>query len=217
MFRRIGLTMRASAANGGAIVRDVLAEEWPDAMMRALGAAASWMAIPSLGDRIEIFLREHAIEAVVLTGGEDVGSHPIRDATERRILDLCARERFPVLGVCRGLQLAQVHFGGRLDRAAEAHDAGRLHEIEATSAVGRDLLGAAAAVVPSFHRFGVRASALSPELDAWATSADGLVEGLSHRSAPFIAVQWHPERAMPDPGVGDRLLRGFADGWADGC
>jgi putative glutamine amidotransferase len=76
---------------------------------------------------------------LVLTGGEDVepkrygeapspalgAVQPARDEAEFRVLDCAVRRRMPVFGICRGLQVMNVHFGGTLyqdiatDRAGE--------------------------------------------------------------------------------------------------
>ncbi|HEX5393429.1 MAG TPA: gamma-glutamyl-gamma-aminobutyrate hydrolase family protein, partial [Rhodocyclaceae bacterium] len=43
-------------------------------------------------------------EAILLSGGDDIGTCPARDRTERRLLDLACANAMPVLGICRGMQ-----------------------------------------------------------------------------------------------------------------
>lgn len=212
MARRVGLTMRLDPPANGSEPTDALAAEWPSALRRALGPAR-WLSIPNLGAEVARFLRPWGLAGVVLTGGADVGSCPERDETERHLIDDCIRHRRPLLGVCRGLQLLQHHFGGRLTSAPPEHDRGRTHAIEVCHERGRRLLGCERFTAPSYHRFGVALADLAPELDAWAVSDDGLVEGLHHRELPIVAVQWHPERPLPQLDLADRLLRSFYDGW----
>ncbi len=212
MAKRIGLTMRVEASSPHGEVRDCLAHDWRRLLSRSSGDA-SWVPIPSLGGEVERFLETWEIDAVILTGGNDIGSCPLRDETECRILDYCIALDLPVLGVCRGLELSQVYFGGELSVAPETHREGRVHEIESCEERGRRMLGGGRSVVPSFHAFGVRVADLHPELEAWAVSEDGFVEGLGCRSARLVAVQWHPERFLPDPSLGERLLRGLCNGW----
>ena len=45
----------------------------------------------------------------------------------------------------------------------------------------------------------------------WALSEDGLVEVLAHRTARVVALQWHPERPLPQRAIALRALHGFCD------
>jgi putative glutamine amidotransferase len=165
---KIGLTMRTLDG------RDALERSWAPFMAAAFPDAA-WLPLPNTGDAG--LATAWSLDALILTGGDDVGASACRDATERALLDHALAHGLPVFGVCRGLQLIQVYFGGELSRV-EGH-AGTTH------AVGdRE--------VNSYHHWGVHAPAAP--LEAFARAADGLVEGLRHPSLPLAAVQWHPER-----------------------
>lgn len=210
-LRRIGLTMRVERAPAdGACARDALGHEWGDVLATAL-PGATWVALPNVGHAIERTAAALALDAVILTGGNDLGTCARRDETEASLLRHCLGAGIPVLGVCRGLQMVQTFFGGSLRAASAAHDAGRVHAIEVIERRAHRLLGTTRMRAPSYHRFGVDAAALAPQLEAWALSDDGMVEALAHRSAPIVAVQWHPERPLPEPDVALRLLRGFCD------
>jgi N5-(cytidine 5'-diphosphoramidyl)-L-glutamine hydrolase len=204
--------MRIEPAAPGAEPAETLAAEWPPVLRRALGSVR-WLPIPNLGGEVGRFLRPFAVGGVILTGGNDVGACPERDRTERSLIDDCIRARRPILGVCRGLQVLQDYFGGRLREAPPAHDRGRTHPIRVCHESGRRLLGRDRFSAPSFHRFGVAVPELAPELEAWAVSEDGFVEGLHHPELPIVAVQWHPERPLAEDDVALALLRSFADGW----
>jgi putative glutamine amidotransferase len=187
--------------------RDALAHDWPVQLRRALGPVA-WVGIPNLGVDVTRFLTTWEIEAVILTGGNDVGSCPRRDETEQVVLAHCAAHALPVLGVCRGLHVMQVAAGGSLHPVGTHHHRGA-HAVTLLDARARALAGRARADVNSFHRYGVTRDDLAPELEAWAVSDDGLVEGLRHRARPQVAVQWHPERPSTDPELARRLLWTF--------
>src|SRR5580704_7979097 len=47
------------------------------------------------------------IEGLLLTGGNDLGEARGRDRVERFLLKHAIREKLPVIGVCRGMQLIQ--------------------------------------------------------------------------------------------------------------
>jgi putative glutamine amidotransferase len=205
--------MRADAAGRDGAPRDAIDAGWAAVLARAIPEVA-WTPVPNLGAAVIDFVDAFALDGILLAGGEDLGASPSRDATERRLLGLALERGLPVLGVCRGLEVVQDFFGGPLCAAGDAHHAGRLHRVAPCAGTAASPVGDEPFSVPSYHRFGVAADELSRGLAAWALSDDGLVEGLRHRSAPIVAVMWHPERPMPLPGLAERLLREFADGFS---
>src|SRR5437899_1120736 len=89
-------------------------------------------------------------DAFVLTGGHDVdpalyggpAGHPKivdvdrrRDDFEREALERALQAGIPVLGICRGMQLANVHFGGTL--IPDVEEAGYLNHRSAKDAERR--------------------------------------------------------------------------------
>ena len=162
-----------------------------------------------------------ACNALVLTGGGDV--HPRFYGESSRIVELDpkdvseardefeiglineARERFlPMLGICRGLQMANVAFGGTLildlERAGyenhRKYEPGRDREHDVTveeDSMLESILGVRSGRVNSSHH---QAAAIVPEsLFVAAKSPDGVVEALEPADGRlFLFVQWHPER-----------------------
>jgi putative glutamine amidotransferase len=200
----------AGGTEPGGTTRDVFPDDWHETLAVAL-PDASWWPLANSGAAAVRRLAALRLDALVLAGGNDLGSCPRRDDTELRLMLHCASRGIPVLGVCRGLQLVQTSFGGSIARAPEAHDGGRTHRIDVTDARAQRLLGVEHLAAPSYHRFGVTVDGVAPALETWSKSGDGWVEMLAHRSLPIVAVQWHPERPLPQPEIARRLLRGFAD------
>lgn len=169
------------------------------------------------------------VDLVVLTNGDSIGPLPApgeeaapaypREHTETRLLEWgLARDR-PVLGVCRGHQMVNRYFGGRVVEGLQAevpgvraHVAPEGHPVEIVDARLRDLCGAGSATVNSFHDDGFLAEHVAPELRVFALAGDGVVEGLYHPARPLLTVQWHPERRNPGAGVDERLIDALVAG-----
>ena len=144
-------------------------------------------------------------------GQEDRGSHPPdsrRDAAELALVRTWLSWGRPILGICRGMQVINVFFGGTLVQDLPGHGqaAGRdrLHRVRSAPSPLRDLYGAAAVVNSAHHQ---AADRLGSGLRAVQWTADGTVEAVVHEDLPVWAVQWHPERLS-----GPLALAGAADG-----
>ena len=161
--------------------------------------------------------------ALLLPGGGDMepwrygqantasrGLEPERDAGELFLLEPFIMEKKPVLGICRGLQVLNVFFGGTLIQDLPGHSqaAGRdrLHRVRTAPSPLQDLFGETLVVNSAHHQ---AADRLGQGLRAVQWAIDGTVEAVIHQSLPVWGVQWHPERL-----AGPLSLSGAADG---GC
>ena len=109
----------------------------------------------------------------------------------------------PILGVCLGMQCINEAFGGITVRAP-------LPMHGKTSIVSHTQRGLFAEVpspvtVARYHSLAV--ANISSELEVTATTADGVVMGLSHRDCPLHGVQFHPESFLTECGF--RFIENF--------
>ena len=143
------------------------------------------------------YLSALAPDGILLSGGNDIGSAPLRDALEKAALDYAAYHRLPVLGICRGMQFINHYQGGSL-RSVSGHTAVR-HRIHGP------LVGEDSREVKSYHDHGLLEDDLGDGLEAVAWADDGVVEALRHREHPWLGIMWHPEREEPVADA-DRVL-----------
>ncbi len=145
------------------------------------------------------------------------------DDLDLRLLGYALEQDMPVLAICRGMQVLNVAFGGRLiqdlpDHRMEQRDGKwvpRRHQIYLSpGAKAAAVIGAAGFFrVNSLHHQGLREAQRSPRLMATAYDVnDGLVEGLeSPEHSWVIGLQCHPERQDEVPGLFANLFTAFGE------
>ncbi|HTA65378.1 MAG TPA: gamma-glutamyl-gamma-aminobutyrate hydrolase family protein [Xanthomonadaceae bacterium] len=188
-----------------------------------------------------------ALDGLILQGGADVDPRAygevatntigpidvVRDRFELDLLRAFIAADKPVLGICRGMQLINVAFGGTLhhdlcaDGATEnwhAHvDAYDRHvhplRIVAGSWLSTLYDGATESLVNSIHHQGVKR--LGSGLTIEARADDHVVEAIRGDARGFVlGVQWHPEfHDGSDPLLlpADPLMRAFLDAAKQRC
>lgn len=148
-----------------------------------------------------------------------------RDTIETILMKIALKRRVPILGICRGMEMINVHLGGTLyqDLHAEMHspithfnvikNTDQDHIAHTVSIIKNSMLytilGKESLAVNSIHHQGV--NKLGTGLMVSATSSDGLAEAIELPNYPFlIGVQWHPERLIKNK-MWLKLFKAFVD------
>ena len=139
-------------------------------------------------------------DALILSGGNDlqinqntqekIQQYSVdRDQFEISLLKRAIKHGKPVFGVCRGLQLINVFYGGELARA-EGHVA--CHHSLVRSSLHEKI--SIPNIVNSFHNYIIPKTALAKDLEPLAWDQDGNVEAAYNQIDRVLGVMWHPER-----------------------
>jgi len=143
------------------------------------------------------------------------------DDLELRILEYALGRDMPVLAICRGMQLLNVAFGGKLIQDLPNHKSKKLDErwesashtiYLAPGAKAAPVIGMAGFFkVNSLHHQGLKEAQRAPRLMTTAYEVeDGLIEGLeSPEHSWVIGLQCHPERQDEVPKMFDNLFIGL--------
>lgn len=153
-------------------------------------------------------------DALLLPGGGDItpaffgeknhGSRNIDTELDIRQLlafDLAVKDRRPVLGICKGMQIINVGLGGKIIQdlkpsASERHsyeNGDKYHMSVTVCGSWLNSLYGQNACVNSAHHQALGSLGSGLEI-AQSCPLDGCIEGIAHKTLPVIGVQWHPER-----------------------
>lgn len=104
----------------------------------------------------------------------------------------------PILGVCLGHQAIGQVYGGKVVRAPEPMH-GKLSRVHHTGkSVFRGLNNDFQAT--RYHSLTIDPPSMPASLEVTATSEDGVIQGVMHKSHPVHGVQFHPESIASENG-----------------
>ncbi|NQU56463.1 MAG: aminodeoxychorismate/anthranilate synthase component II [Rhodospirillales bacterium] len=115
-------------------------------------------------------------------------------------LDLIAKApvTLPIFGVCLGHQSIAQHFGGTIVRAPKP-----MHgKTDTISHTGTGIFQGIPSPLTAtrYHSLTVAPESMPDCLEITATSPDGVIQGLSHKTRPVHGVQFHPESIASEHG-----------------
>ncbi|MDM8212920.1 gamma-glutamyl-gamma-aminobutyrate hydrolase family protein [Enterococcus hirae] len=193
--------------------------------------------LPMLAQPHLIEAQVRALDALVLTGGQDIDPSlydeephallgklcPLRDHFETMLLHYALKYHVPVLGICRGAQLINVTLGGTLYQDLserniailphfqedEPQHSTQTVRLRPASFLSRTL-GTTETQVNSFHHQSIKR--LAKGLRVTAVADDYGIEAIESREIDtfLLGVQWHPEM-LQEKKATKKLFRGFLE------
>ena len=200
----LALSMRFVENDSYVETRDALSWDWVS-FLRPFDILP--LLVPNVIENPVEYLDSFGAKGLILTGGNDIGHFnglenkeqmTCRDKMEFELLRDSIDKNRPVFGVCRGMQLINLFFGGSIERKLSDDNShvNTCHKVRLKSDVF-DLGWGDSFETNSYHNQGIRMANMAEELESFAFSEDGVIEGIYHPVKPIIAVQWHPERDNP--------------------
>ena len=191
-----------------------------DYITSVLNAGGIPFIIPVNTDEDVIKEQLKHIDALIISGGDDVNPQEYgeeqlekngapnikRDKFDLILTKMAKDMKIPTLAICRGLQVANVAFGGTLYQDVSymknviiKHDQWSnpdlpSHKVEVEKkTLLHEILGEKELWVNSFHHQAIKD--LAKIFKVSAKSSDGVIEALEYIEPDyfFLAVQWHPE------------------------
>ncbi len=190
-----------------------------DYVNAVIAAGGVPVILPIIEDKEAVKIQAEHIDGLIVMGGHDVAPGyfneeplsclgeilPKRDAYEIELLRIITGMKKPIFGICRGLQILNVVFGGSLyqdislaERSIQiqhnqkARPYVRTHSIETKEgSIMRKLFGKTD-TVNSYHHLAIKEIAKNFTATAWAP--DGIIEAIEYSGDSYImGVQFHPE------------------------
>lgn len=210
----------------------------PDYMKSIELAGGIPIILPLTCDREKLKMLSEFCDGFLFTGGPDADPKlygakksrycgeiiPERDEAEQILLTLLEPQNKPILGICRGLQIFNIFYGGTLyqDLPSEYtthlnHSQQRPYSIPShkvtieANGLLYSLFGQQTFEVNSCHHQGILS--LGKGLQCEAISEDGLIEAISIPEKKFfLGVQWHPEfLASTNEKISQKLFEAFIE------
>ena len=195
------------------------------------------VVIPLMNDDNDLIELLNSLNGIVFTGGEDFdptyyNERPIpqmgavnasRDRFDIKLLHLAAERGIPILGICRGIQLINIAFGGSLyqDLPAQYYDTSIRHRQRQSSAeashsvivedntIFADIVKERMLMVNSSHHQAVKVVAKGFRIAG--KSPDNIVEAIEKMDDEhwILGVQFHPEMRVTSDIAMRRIFQRF--------
>lgn len=176
------------------------------------------------------------LDGLMLCGGRDIepqryGQEPLattetpdtrRDGMEDLVLGAAIRAGVPILGICRGAQMLNVHRGGTLTqhvpdvigdtRYQKGQAVFSPMDVSIVEGTALHTLMSATTIGPCamYHHQAIDQLGDGLVVSAW--SPDGLIEAIELENYVFgLAVQWHPETTLEDLTLFNALISASTD------
>ncbi len=156
------------------------------------------------------FVKDAGIKGLIFTGGNNLSKSiktinnqsprfdqkmsnvaPERDITETILLKASIKYNWPVLGICRGMQLINVFYGGQITKIS-GH-AGCNHALTSVKQDNTIFSLMFNNIVNSYHDYGILFNDVADDFEILAFT-ENFVEAFIHKKYQHMGIMWHPER-----------------------
>jgi len=206
---KIGITQRVEIVASYGERRDCLDQQWSE-LVTEMGFIP--VPLPNLTkEKVPQLMESLALDAVILSGGNSLSylspdardAAPERDSFELALIEYMLANDKPIIGVCRGMQMLNYFYGGKLVPIT-GHVAQK-HCIVSENPLQYDL----PTTVNSYHNYGISAESLAEPLTAIAHDDSGNIEAFIAKGSKVLGIMWHPERETPFIDKDINLIRRF--------
>ncbi len=194
-MKTIAFTQRVEKITKYNETRDCLDQRWIDL---AFKLKLKPQVLPNINvKQINDFFYKKKPNLIVLTGGNDLVQKNLkrqkntsitRDSFEKGLIRFAIKEKIPLIGVCRGMQLLNVFFKGKITPIT--NHVNKNHKLFFSKEYKKYFNDE----VNSFHNWGIKKDNLGLGLSPIAFDKSNNVECFIHSKKLILGLMWHPER-----------------------
>ena len=161
------------------------------------------LALPSQNYSLVNKIFSNNLNCIILTGGNDAVKRNKnnfslkRNKFEFKLIDFAIKSRVPVIGICRGMHIINLYFGGKvsknLNKSEKNTHLKNNHSVKLQNKI-KKIVNKSNIEVNAFHTQGFYEKNLGKGLKLGGVSNDNLVEAIYHENYEIYGFQWHPER-----------------------
>ena len=133
------------------------------------------------------------INLLIIPGGNDVSNilntSKIRNTIESNLINACSKKNIPILGICRGAQLLNKNFGGKIKKIKN-----HMRTRNNIFFINNNFIKKNYLDVNSFHNDGIKKNDLAKKFNMLANDKDENIEMFISKDKKIIGTMWHPER-----------------------
>lgn len=203
----LGITQRVEFISSHDERRDCLDQRWS-----ILAYHLGYIPVPlpnNPNDKIFEMIKFLNIDAIIFSGGNSIfdlenknkDAAPERDLFEKSLLKEALKHKIPILGICRGMQMINVFFGGKLSPVL--NHVGVDHELQLDQGYSNYI----SKKVNSYHNWGIKFSEMASGFIPIAKDNQNNVEAFIHENLSISGIMWHPERENPFNEKNLRLIK----------
>lgn len=172
---------------------DTLSAEWVNYFFK-IRPDILLIPVPNNPDKVEEMFYFLKPQGLILSSGNDIKEFKERDHTEKKLIDIFLNKKKPILGICRGMQLLNIYFGGKIKKNKKnffgRNHSNSNHHVD----ISNFDYEKKKITVNSFHDYGIHINDIAENFKIFASCDEKIVEGFYDFKKKVYAVQWHPER-----------------------
>jgi len=205
----IGITPRLISNKEYPEIRDALDIKWAE-----LCSQLNYLPIiiphnTKIGD----YYSKVKLDGIILSGGNDLYSinssneSKMRDIHEKNIIKFALKNKIPLMGICRGMQLLAEWFGCDF-KHIDNHVAVR-HSLSVNkNSIYKELLEKLPDV-NSYHNYALDMINDDDIIVSARAVSDNTIEAFEHKRLKVFAQMWHSEREKPFSGLELEIIQKF--------